>query len=113
MRHIAMEGRCYVLSACQYIRRSAYPDDYECALGDAPDTLLMRGGSLIVGPLGEILAGPDYSGETILYAETDLDEIVRGKYDFDVVGHYARPDVFRLQVDEEAKPAVETQGSAV
>lgn len=106
MRHIALEGRCYVLSACQYISRAAYPDDYECVLGDAPDTLLMRGGSLIVGPLGQILAGPDYSGETILYADVDLDEIVRGKYDFDVVGHYARPDVFRLLVDEKAKPAV-------
>jgi nitrilase len=108
MRRIALEGRCYVLSACQYIRRAAYPDDYECVLGDAPDTLLMRGGSLIVGPLGEILAGPDYGGETILFADADLDEIVRGKYDFDVVGHYARPDVLRLLIDEQAKPAVES-----
>jgi nitrilase len=106
MRHIALEGRCYVLTACQHIRRSAYPDDYQCALGDAPDTLLMRGGSMIVSPLGEVLAGPDYNGETILYADIDLDEILRGKYDLDVVGHYARPDVFSLTVDERAKPAV-------
>ena len=110
MRHIALEGRCYVLTACQYIRRSAYPDDYQCALGDAPDTLLMRGGSMIVGPLGEVLAGPDYGGETILYADIDLDEILRGKYDLDVVGHYARPDVFSLRVDERAKPAVAAMG---
>jgi nitrilase len=106
MRHIAFEGRCYVLTASQFIRRSAYPDDYQCALGDAPDTLLIRGGSMIVSPLGEVLAGPDYSGETILYADIDLDEIVRGKYDLDVVGHYARPDVFSLRLDERAKPAV-------
>ncbi len=106
MRHIALEGRCFVLSACQHIRRDAYPDDYDCALGDAPDTVLMRGGSLIVSPLGELLAGPHYQGETILYADVDLDDIVRGKYDFDVVGHYARPDVFRLDVDTAERPAV-------
>ncbi len=106
MRHIALEGRCFVLSACQHIRRDAYPDDYECVLGNAPDTVLMRGGSLIVSPLGELIAGPNYQGETILYADVDLDDIVRGKYDFDVVGHYARPDVFRLDVDTAEKRAV-------
>jgi len=107
MQHIALEGRCYVLTACQHIRRSAWPDGFECALGDAPDTVLMRGGSAIVGPLGEILAGPDFSGETILYAEIDPGRILRGKYDFDVAGHYARPDVFRLQVDTGAKVPVQ------
>jgi nitrilase len=106
MRHIALEGRCFVLSACQHIRRDAYPDDYECVLGNAPDTVLMRGGSLIVSPLGELIAGPNHQGETILYADVDLDDIVRGKYDFDVVGHYARPDVFRLDVDTAEKRAV-------
>jgi nitrilase len=110
MRHIALEGRCFVLSACQHIRRDAYPDDYACVLGNAPDTVLMRGGSLIVSPLGELIAGPNYEGETILYADVDLDDIVRGKYDFDVVGHYARPDVFALQVDTAEKPAVASPG---
>ncbi|MGO9771319.1 MAG: carbon-nitrogen hydrolase family protein [Roseiarcus sp.] len=106
MRHIAIEGRCFVLSACQHIRRAAYPDDYRCQLGDAPETLLMRGGSLIVSPLGEVLAGPNYEGETILTADIDLDDVVRGKYDLDVAGHYARPDIFRLEVDTAEKPAV-------
>lgn len=106
MRHVALEGRCFVLSACQHISRSAYPADYECALGNEPDTLLMRGGSLIVGPLGQILAGPDFESETILYADIDLDEVTRGKYDFDVVGHYARSDVFNLTVDEAPRRAV-------
>jgi len=110
MQHIALEGRCYVLSACQHITRGAFPADYECALGDDPETVLMRGGSVIVSPLGAILAGPDFSGETILYADIDLGEVVRGKYDFDVVGHYARPDVFRLMVDEAPKAAVVRQG---
>lgn len=106
MQHVALEGRCYVLSACQHITRGAYPADYDCTLGDEPDTVLMRGGSMIVSPLGAILAGPDFGGEVILYADIDLREVVRGKYDFDVVGHYARPDVFRLNVDEAPKLAV-------
>jgi nitrilase len=106
-RHIALEGRCFVLSACQYITRAAYPEDYDCALGNAPDTVLMRGGSCIIGPLGEVLAGPDFTGETILYADIDLAAVMRGKYDFDVTGHYARPDVFRLSVDERPMRAVD------
>jgi nitrilase len=99
MRHIALEGRCFVLSACQHISRAAYPADYDCALGNDPSTTLMRGGSMIVAPLGEVLAGPEYAGETILYAQIDPAEIVRGKYDFDVVGHYSRPDIFNLSVN--------------
>ena len=108
IRHIALEGRCFVLSACQHIRREAFGDQHESALGDAPDTVMMRGGSAIIDPLGQVLAGPDFSGETILYAEIDLDEIARGKFDFDVVGHYARPDVFQLAVDDRPKAAVST-----
>jgi len=110
MRHIALEGRCFVLSACQHITRGAYPDDYDCALGDDPDTLLLRGGSMIVAPLGEVLAGPDFSGETILYATIDPAAVVRGKYDFDVTGHYARPDIFTLNVDVAPKRAVRRTG---
>jgi nitrilase len=61
---------------------------------------MCRGGSVIVSPLGEVLAGPLYDEEGILYAELDMGEVVRGKFDFDVVGHYARPDVFKLVVNE-------------
>jgi nitrilase len=106
MRHIALEGRCFVLTANQYITRGAYPRDYECAFGDDPATVLMRGGSAIVGPLGEVLAGPDFAGETILYADIDPAHIARGKFDFDVAGHYARPDVFSLVVNEAPMNAV-------
>ena len=107
MQHIALEGRCFVLASCQYIKRGAYPQDYRAIQGDDPDTLILRGGSCIVGPLGQILAGPNYEGECILTADIDLGDIVRGKYDFDVAGHYARPDVFRLYVNERAAhPAV-------
>jgi nitrilase len=65
---------------------------------------MCRGGSAIVSPLGEVLAGPLYDQEGILFAELDLGEIVRSKLDFDVVGHYARPDVFQLTVNEQ--PAI-------
>lgn len=100
MRHIALEGRCFVLSCNQFCRRSDYPDDYATSFGDEPDTVVSRGGSCIISPLGEMLAGPEYTGESILTADLDMGEIARGKFDFDVVGHYARPDVFRLHVNE-------------
>lgn len=106
MQHIALEGRTFVLTACQHITRGAYGPDHESALGDEPDRVMMRGGSAIVSPLGRVLAGPDFSGETILYAEIDPAEVMQAKFDFDVTGHYARPDVFELVVDTRAKPAV-------
>jgi nitrilase len=67
---------------------------------------MMRGGSAIINPFGQILAGPVYSEDVILTAELDPADITRGKYDFDVVGHYARPDVFRLHVNEKPTPPV-------
>jgi len=108
MRHVALEGRCFVLSACQYLRRADCPSDYETIQGDAPETVLIRGGSSIISPLGQVLAGPKFDGEGILTAELDLDEMIRGKFDFDVVGHYARPDIFRLSLNERpSQPVVE------
>ena len=106
MQHIACEGRCFVLSAVQYLRRSDCPQDYPAVQGNDPVTVLIRGGSVIVNPQGAILAGPNYDGEGILVADVDLREIVEGKYDLDVVGHYARPDIFQLHVDERPKHPV-------
>ncbi len=110
MQHIAIEGRCFVLSACQFARRSDYPADYPLdmpPLADADnDPVLIDGGSVIVDPLGEVLAGPRHDDACILTAEIDRGRIAQGKYDLDVVGHYARPDVFQLQVDEREKNAV-------
>ena len=113
MRHIACEGRCFVLSCNQFTRRRDYPPDFVTAFGDDPETVLSRGGSCIDRSLGEVLAGPDYEGETILVADLDLDEIPRAQLDFDAVGHYARPDVFRLEVNERPTPAVVGIGTAV
>jgi len=107
MQHIAIEGRCFVLSACQYLLRSDCPsDNYDPVQGNAPETQLIKGGSLIVGPLGQILAGPLRDTEGILTAELDMKDIVRGKFDLDSVGHYARPDIFFLSVNERPTPAV-------
>jgi nitrilase len=105
MRHIALEGRCFVLSACQYARRSDYPDDYPVPLTD-PDAVLIGGGSVIVDPLGRVLAGPARDGETILVADIDLADIDRAVFDLDVVGHNGRPDLFRLEVDTRPRSVV-------
>jgi len=106
MQHVALEGRCFVLSACQFLRRGDCPGDYDAVQGNDPNTILMRGGSCIVSPLGQLLAGPEFQGPTILTADIDLGEIVRGKFDFDVTGHYARPDIFHLHVNEREMTAV-------
>lgn len=98
VRHIACEGRCFVLSANQYVTREMVPRDWEELDESAPAAC--RGGSAIVGPLGEYLAGPLYDREGILTADLDLDLIKRARFDFDPVGHYSRPDVFRLTVNE-------------
>jgi nitrilase len=108
MRHIALEGRCFVLSAVQYLTRADCPSDYHPMQGDAPETVLIRGGSAIYGPLGEEITAPVYGREAVLTAEIDLGAIARAKYDFDAVGHYARPDVFTLHIDRRAKTAVRT-----
>ncbi len=107
MQHVAMEGRCFVLSCNQYTTRGDFPENYDAIQGTDPATVISRGGSCIVSPLGQFLAGPDFDGENILTAELDMDDIVRGKYDFDVTGHYARPDIFKLLVNEASTKAVE------
>lgn len=106
MQHIALEGRCYVLSTNQFCTRSDYPDTYESTLPDDPDAVVSRGGAVIVDPMGQILAGPVWDCEAIISAEIDLRQITRALYDFDPVGHYSRPDVFSLHVDTRRKDAV-------
>ena len=105
MRHIAHEGRCFLVCAVQY---QPTPE----ALGIEvphwdPKAELMRGGSVIIDPQGNVLAGPFYHEEGLLTAEIETDEILRARYDLDVSGHYARPDIFKLTVDARRKPNVE------
>jgi nitrilase len=104
MRHIAHEGRCFVVSACQV---QASPSELGVEIANWPaERPLIAGGSVIIGPMGEVLAGPLRGEAGLLTAQIDTDELVRARYDYDVVGHYARPDVFELSVDERAKPGV-------
>ncbi|KAM3242424.1 hypothetical protein ACQJBY_054840 [Aegilops geniculata] len=129
MTHIAMEGGCFVLSANQFCRRQDYPPPSEYAfagLGEepSPDTVVCPGGSVIISPSGEVLAGPNYDGEALITADLDMGEIVRAKFDFDVVGHYSRPEVLSLVVDDqphrpvsftsaaEKDPAAKSDGTA-
>jgi nitrilase len=99
MTHVALEGRVFVLSACQAIRAGAFPDWYLEEIDADPGSYLMRGGSAIVAPDGAVLAGPVFEDEVTLYADIDLADIARGHLDMDAVGHYSRPDIFELRVN--------------
>ena len=112
LRHIACEGRCFVLGCNQFVTKAMYPGDLEGLedLTRQPETVC-RGGSAIISPLGEVLVGPLYDQEGTLFAELDLGEIPRSRFDFDVAGHYARPDVFKLTVNEKPKVPVVYQTS--
>ena len=94
MHHIALEGRCFVLSACQYAEEKDYPEGHAVANVNerVGSNVMIAGGSVIVDPLGRTLAGPLLHKEGVLVADLDLDDVVRGKFDLDVTGHYARPD---------------------
>jgi len=107
MIHIAVEGRCYVLSSNQYVLRQDLPSDYPGFIDMGPSDVVCRGGSCIVSPFGDVLAGPKYDGEGLLYAELDLAETLRGKMDLDVAGHYARGDIFQLHVNKKSTEAVQ------
>ena len=106
MSFIATEGRTHVLTACQVSFVSDFPDDYRNTIETGEDGLLIRGGSAIYSPTGEALAGPVYGREAVLVADLDPDDRIRTAFDFDPVGHYSRPDVFRLEVDTSPKRPV-------
>jgi nitrilase len=95
IRHIAREARSFVLSSCVFARASSYPDDVPLADGDE---LVGRGGSAILGPDGNYLAGPLWDEEGVLYAELDPQRLYEARQRFDPAGHYNRPDVFSLQI---------------
>jgi beta-cyano-L-alanine hydratase/nitrilase len=93
MTHIALEGRCFVLSACQFAQQKDYPPDHAVAAGARdPEAVMIGGGSCIVSPFGKVMVGPEWAGEAVLTAELCLDEVIKGKFDLDSVGHYARND---------------------
>ncbi|KKA22271.1 Nitrilase [Rasamsonia emersonii CBS 393.64] len=107
MQHIAKEGRCFVISSNQFLRISDFPADYppysEKRQAGQTDHIVSHGGSCICGPLGNIIAGPVWDKEEIVYATLDMAELTEARMDFDAVGSYARPDIFELKVN--TKPA--------
>ena len=104
MQHIAYEGRNFLVSACQY---QAPPTEASSKDKTWPkDKPLIRGGSVIVSPMGEVIAGPLYNEEGFITAEIDLNDIVKARYDMDPTGHYSRPDIFKLIVNEQERPPV-------
>ncbi|CAA7041423.1 unnamed protein product [Microthlaspi erraticum] len=111
MTHIAHEGGCFVLSACQFCQRKDFPDHPDYLFTDVEDykeddAIVMLGGSVIISPMGEVLAGPNYESECLITADLDLGDIARAKLYFDVVGHYSKPEVFSLTVNEHPKKPV-------
>ena len=106
MRHIALEGRCFVLSCNQYVTKSMYPDRFQNLVADEPEDFC-RGGRVLITPLGTILAGPLLDQSGVLIAELDMKEIPKSKLDFDVIGHYARDDIF--QYDAKDQPEIQKE----
>ncbi|KAH7392852.1 putative nitrilase [Pyrenochaeta sp. MPI-SDFR-AT-0127] len=115
MQHIAKEGRCFVISVNQFCKVSDFPSDYPPFTVDhpdrqpdgsqwGPDAVLSHGGSCVVGPLGTFLVDPVWDKEEIIYAELNRESLIESRMDFDVVGSYARPDIFELKVN--TKPAL-------
>jgi nitrilase len=113
LRHIAKEGRVYVIGCCMALRKEDIPDRFEHKKFYAPERdWINEGDSAIVNPLGEIIAGPASRKEEILYAEVDPQLMGGPKWMLDVAGHYARPDVFELIVHQEPRPMIKMSGKA-
>lgn len=104
-RHYAFEGRCYVLATGLIESVADLPPQFELPdkLRDNPDQLLQRGGSAIIGPDGQYVAGPVFDEETILTAEIDLDSIEAERLTLDVTGHYYRDDIFSFDVKKDTR----------
>jgi len=111
-RNMAFEGRLFVIVSCSYLTKTMLPADFELMkeMESFPE-VLSKGGSAIIGPNAKYLAGPIYDHESILYADIDLEQIIEEKQTLDVVGHYARPEVFTLRINRsEMTPAAFYEG---
>lgn len=112
-RHYAFEGRCFVICIGSYLRMSDIPKDFELLpildaagqFGDDPDELI-PGGSGVIGPDGQWIVGPVSGREEIIYVDVDLDAIALEQMAFDAVGHYNRPDILQLTVDDRPRRPV-------
>jgi nitrilase len=109
LRHIAKEGRAYVIGCSMVMRKEDIPDrfDFKAKYYSEVGEWINKGDSAIVSPDGKFVAGPLHAEEGILYAELDPRQMRGSKWNLDVAGHYARPDVFRLTVSKEDRPMID------
>jgi len=114
MRHIASEGRCWVIGSGCALRASDVPRSFPSADTVFPesDNWLNPGDSIIVAPTGQIVAGPLHEAHDILYADIDASESASLHRTLDVVGHYGRPDIFTLTVDRSPRNPISYQTAA-
>jgi nitrilase len=109
MRHIAKEGRVYVIGCCLALRETDIPAQVPVDAGHkGADGWVNPGDSVIVNPDGKIVAGPMHREQGILYGEIDPRQLIGPRWQLDVAGHYARPDVFQLTVNRSPRPLVST-----
>jgi len=108
MRHIAMEGKCFVLGCNQFFKKSMYSEKYQPLVANEKEKIC-RGGSIIVGPNGKIIDGPLFDQAGVLIANLDLEEITANKLDFDGTGHYSRKDIFQIEIKNQPTMLKETR----
>ena len=101
IRHIAIEGHCYVFNVDQYFTRDMYPADLleQDEIGRLDD-IVCRGGSCIIDPYGHCVTEPVWDREAIVYADLDMDKVPMSRMEFDATGHYTRPDILELKVHD-------------
>lgn len=100
MKHIALEGRCFVLGCNQFFTKSMYKEQHLLLAQDEPEKMC-PGGSIIISPFGEIIEGPLFDKSGALIAELDLEQVKMSRMDFDVNGHYNRNDIFEFKVNKQ------------
>ena len=113
LRHVAKEGRMYVLGCCSAMHLDDVPERYAFrrALKPSPAGWINPGDSVIIDPDGREVAGPSHERQEILYADIALDRVTGPRWQLDVAGHYGRPDVFQLTVDRAPRPQLVTRES--
>lgn len=100
MQHIACEGRCFVIGCNQFVKKEDYPAGLRSKL-EEQNEVVCRGGSVVIDPFGNVIAGPLWDKAGVLHVDIDMSEVQKGKMDFDVAGHYARPDIFELNMKKQ------------
>ena len=101
IRHIAIEGHCYFINCDMFFTRADYPKTASAGeeIAKLPE-IACRGGSCVVDPFGHVVSDTIWDQDGIIYAELDMQKVPASKMEHDVCGHYARPDVLKLQVED-------------